>query len=160
METANAAFLAIVVLSAATSATVAADFGTEVNTVGNVVPLLQSEVTVETAPVTLEDGTLRVTTTVSNPTGVEFRITGAAFGLRNGTANVVVQGPARGGETTTVPAGGEVTLDWRVPLGADERAAATDVLAAGDATLRGRLGVVVNGEEVTLRLDPRPAGGA
>lgn len=160
METANAAFLVVVVLSVATSATVAADFGSEINTVGNVVPLLQEEVSVETPPVTVEDGELRVTTTVRNPTGVEFRITGAAFGLRNGTANVVVQGPARSGGSTTVPADGEVTLDWRVPLGPDERTAASDVLAAGDATLTGRFGAVVNGEEVTLRLEPRPAGEA
>ena len=157
MERANAAFLVVVVLASATSATVAADFGTEVNTLGNVAPLLQERTTVASEPVELSDDELRIRLTVRNPTSFEFRVTGATFTLRNETAGRLFQGPAeRTDGPATVPADGSVTLTWTTSLG-PERDRVAGALSADEAVLSGQFGVVVNDEEVTLRMEPRSA---
>lgn len=157
MERANALFVLLVALSVGVGATVAADFGSEIDTVGNVVPVVQDQVTTEVTEVRIVDEQLRVTVRIDNPTGYDLRLTGAFFRMSNETDVQIVAGAATRIDDgpSTIPAKGSLRVSYEVPIHPSQVEEVRAALERG-ATLSGRLGVVLNDHSFTVQVEPRP----
>lgn len=157
MKRANAVFALVVVCSAVVGATAAADFGAEVDTVGNVLPVVRAEVTTDVEAVRVVDQSLRVVVHLENPTGYDVAVTGATFRLFNGTEARLAGGPATRLDDgpQVLPANGDLDARYAVPLTPSQDRRVRSALRGEGARLTGKFAAVVSGEQFTIAVEPR-----
>lgn len=155
MERTNAAFLLIVALSALLGASVAAGFGSDLQTV-DTISVVKDRIDTSVADATVEDGALLVTVEIDNPTRYDFRLTGSHFRAFNDSEPKLAYASGQRIDDGEEVLAGKSTLSvrYRVPLTPTQADRLPAAFERGDATLTGSHSLQLGDTRFSVVIDP------
>ena len=155
MERTNAAFLLVVALSILLGASVAAGFGSDLQT-ADTISVVKDRISTDVTDAAVEDGALVVAVELDNPTRYDFQLTGGHFRAFNDTEPKLAYASGQRLDDGDEVLAGRSTLSirYRVPLTPTQADRLSAALERGDATLTGTHSLRLGDIQFSVVIDP------